>query len=104
MKLTHTQHAVLTAAADHPAHRVEHFPENLKGAARTKVLASLLTRPDPREGQAHRAHQGGPRGDRPRTAGACGGGGRTAPHPGEHQAGGHDRACSIAPRARHSPS
>ena len=43
MKLTHTQHAVLTAAADHPAHRVEHFPENLKGAARTKVLASLLT-------------------------------------------------------------
>jgi hypothetical protein len=42
MKLTDTQHAVLTAAADHPAHRVEHFPENLKGAARTKVLASLL--------------------------------------------------------------
>jgi hypothetical protein len=43
MKLTTTQHAVLTAAADHPAHRVEHFPENLKGAARTKVLTSLLT-------------------------------------------------------------
>jgi hypothetical protein len=44
MKLTHTQHAVLTAAADHPAHRIEHFPENLKGAARTKVLASLIDR------------------------------------------------------------
>jgi hypothetical protein len=44
MKLTDTQHAVLTAAADHPAHRIEHFPENLKGAARTKVLASLTAR------------------------------------------------------------
>jgi hypothetical protein len=44
MKLTITQQTVLTAAADHPAHRVENFPENLKGAARTKVLASLTAR------------------------------------------------------------
>jgi hypothetical protein len=44
MKLTHTQQAVLTAAADHPAHRIEHLPENLKGAARAKVLASLTAR------------------------------------------------------------
>jgi Protein of unknown function (DUF3489) len=44
MKLTHTQQAVLTAAADHPAHRIGQFPENLKGAARTKVLASLTAR------------------------------------------------------------
>jgi predicted transcriptional regulator len=44
MKLTNSQHAVLSAAADHPAQRVEHFPENLKGAARTKVLASLTAR------------------------------------------------------------
>jgi len=43
MKLTNSQHAVLSAAADHPSHRIEHFPENLKGAARAKVLASLLT-------------------------------------------------------------
>jgi Protein of unknown function (DUF3489) len=44
MKLTNTQHAVLSAAADNPSHRVEHFPENLKGAARTKVLSSLTAR------------------------------------------------------------
>ena len=44
MKLTHTQHAVLSAAADHPAHRIEHFPENLNGAARTKMLSSLAAR------------------------------------------------------------
>jgi hypothetical protein len=42
MKLTNSQHAVLSAAADHPSHRIEHFPENLKGAARTKVRASLI--------------------------------------------------------------
>ena len=44
MSLTETQTFVLTAAADHPEHRIEAFPEHVKGGARTKVLAGLYAR------------------------------------------------------------
>jgi len=39
--LTETQKSLLIAAAEHPDHRLEWFPEGLRGGARTKVLASL---------------------------------------------------------------
>ena len=44
MSLTETQTFVLTAAAEHPEHRIEAFPEHVKGGARTKVLAGLYAR------------------------------------------------------------
>ena len=44
MSLTETQTFVLTAAAEHPEHRLEAFPEHVKGGARAKVLAGLYAR------------------------------------------------------------
>jgi len=39
--LSETQKSILIAAAEHPDHRLDWFPENIKGAARAKVLSSL---------------------------------------------------------------
>ncbi len=44
MKLTATQNAVLSAAAEHPEGRVDHFPEKVRGGARVKVLTGLEAR------------------------------------------------------------
>jgi hypothetical protein len=43
-KLSETQTFVLNAAADHPQHRVETFPDNVKGGARTRVVELLRSR------------------------------------------------------------
>jgi hypothetical protein len=43
-KLSETQTFVLNAAADHPQHRVESFPDNVKGGARTRVVELLRSR------------------------------------------------------------
>lgn len=42
IKLTDTQRQVLEHAADQPDGRVNWFPDNIKGGARTKVLESLF--------------------------------------------------------------
>ena len=39
--LSETQQSILIAAAEHPDHRLDWFPDNLKGGARAKVLGSL---------------------------------------------------------------
>jgi len=40
-QLSETQQSILIAAAQHPEHRLEGFPEGVKGGARAKVLGSL---------------------------------------------------------------
>ena len=42
--LTETQKSILIAAAEHPDHRLDWFPENIKGGARAKVLGSLQSK------------------------------------------------------------
>jgi hypothetical protein len=42
--LTETQKSILIAAAERPDHRLEWFPEGVKGGARAKVLASLQSK------------------------------------------------------------
>ena len=42
--LTETQKSILIAAAEHPDHRLDWFPDNLKGGARAKVLGSLQSK------------------------------------------------------------
>ena len=42
MNLTDTQHAVLHAAATQTGGRLEHFPRNVQGGARFKVVRALL--------------------------------------------------------------
>ena len=44
IKLTDTQIAVLTVAADRPDSNIEPLPSNLRGGARTKVIEGLRTR------------------------------------------------------------
>lgn len=44
IKITDTQAAVLTAAADRPDGNIEPLPFNLRGGARTKVIQGLLAR------------------------------------------------------------
>ena len=43
-QLTPTQQAILTHAHQHTAGKIEWFPENIKGAARQKVLDGLFNR------------------------------------------------------------
>lgn len=59
-KLTHTQTAVITAAADQPAGRITWFPDSVKGGARAKVLQALVTRGLAKAvGDGHRLTAGG---------------------------------------------
>lgn len=44
IQLSETQKSILIAAAEHPNHRLEWFPEGVKGGARAKVLGSLQSR------------------------------------------------------------
>ena len=44
IKLTDTQHQVLTHAADQPEGRLNWFPEGVKGGARQKVIAGLFNK------------------------------------------------------------
>ena len=44
IKLTDTQHQVLTHAADQPEGRLTWFPEGVKGGARQKVIAGLFNK------------------------------------------------------------
>lgn len=53
MTLTATQTAVLTAAAEHPQGHVVHFPESVKGGARAKVFAGLMSRGLIEPGETH---------------------------------------------------
>ena len=42
--LSETQKSILIAAAEHPDHRLDWFPDNIKGGARAKVLGSLQSK------------------------------------------------------------
>ena len=44
IKLTDTQHQVLTHAADRPDGRITWFPDGVKGGARQKVIAGLFNK------------------------------------------------------------
>jgi hypothetical protein len=44
IQLTSTQHFILDAAIKHTEGRIEQFPENVKGGARSKVLDGLFNR------------------------------------------------------------
>ncbi len=42
MQLTDTQRTLLEAAAKHPQKKLVHFPDNLKGGARMKVITAMI--------------------------------------------------------------
>jgi hypothetical protein len=44
MQLTPAQHAILAYAIEHTGGKIEWFPDNIKGGARTKVLESLFNK------------------------------------------------------------
>ena len=44
MQLTPAQHAILAYAIEHTGGKIEWFPDNIKGGARTKVLEGLFNR------------------------------------------------------------
>jgi hypothetical protein len=44
IQLTPAQHAILAYAIEHTAGKIEWFPDNIKGGARTKVLEGLFNR------------------------------------------------------------
>jgi hypothetical protein len=44
MQLTPAQHAILAYAIEHTAGKIEWFPDNIKGGARTKVLEALFNK------------------------------------------------------------
>src|SRR3546814_9974586 len=44
IQLTPAQHAILAYAIEHTGGKIEWFPDNIKGGARTKVLEGLFNR------------------------------------------------------------
>ena len=44
IQLTPAQHAILTYAIEHTGGKIEWFPDNIKGGARTKVLEALFNK------------------------------------------------------------
>ena len=51
IQLTPAQHAILAYAIEHTGGKIEWFPDNIKGGARTKVLEGLFNRALTRDGQ-----------------------------------------------------
>ncbi len=44
IQLSHAQHAILAYAIEHTGGKIEWFPDNIKGGARTKVLEGLFNK------------------------------------------------------------
>lgn len=44
IQLSHAQHAILAYAIEHTGGKIEWFPDNIKGGARTKVLKGLFNK------------------------------------------------------------
>ena len=44
IQLSHAQHAILAYAIEHTGGKIEWFPDNIKGGARTKVLGGLFNK------------------------------------------------------------
>ena len=44
IQLTPAQHAILAYAIEHTGGKIEWFPDNIKGGARTRVLEGLFNR------------------------------------------------------------